>query len=88
MPKFLFVESLIPRDASTPCSESSNPDLWFSPNRDAVMEAKKLCAQCPFIVECQEDGVRERHGVWGGIYRRDGRVAAGPQPTGRPPKQK
>jgi len=89
--KFLaFVESEIPNDAVTPCRESSDPDLWFSPYPDDVAEAKRLCSECPFTIQCAAEALarKERHGVWGGIYRREGRVAEGPRSTGRPPVQR
>jgi WhiB family transcriptional regulator, redox-sensing transcriptional regulator len=86
MRKLIYVPSPIPNDVPLACKD--DPELWFSSDPDDVMNAKALCHTCPFIVDCQELGVNERHGVWGGIYRREGRVADGPRPTGRPPIQR
>lgn len=38
----------------------------------AVEEAEAICWTCPVRSECAEAGRNERHGVWGGRYRRPG----------------
>ncbi len=38
----------------------------------AVKEAEAICWTCPVRSECAEAGRNERHGVWGGRYRRPG----------------
>lgn len=38
----------------------------------AVKEAEAICWTCPVRSECAEAGRNERHGIWGGRYRRPG----------------
>ncbi len=48
--------------------------LFFSPDRyerdeskaRRIAKAKAICADCPVIVQCREEGRREEHGVWFG----------------------
>jgi hypothetical protein len=85
---FAFVKSEIPNDAVTPCRTEGYPDMWFSYVPDEVAAAKAYCRTCPFMNQCALEAElrNEKHGVWGGIYRREGRIHEGPRPTGRPPK--
>lgn len=61
-----------------------DPDLFFPAGvrRDAavdVVEAKRICATCPVIEPCREEGAETRFGVWGGtsvVERRRTRRAA------------
>lgn len=50
-----------------PCQ--SDPDLWWSDDRDDQKIAATLCQGCPVIMSCAEWAVsaKERHGVWGGM---------------------
>jgi hypothetical protein len=88
--KIAFVQTAIPNDFPTPCRTEGHPDMWFSTLPDEVAAAKAYCRTCPFIIECGTEAAdrNERHGVWGGIYRREGRIHEGPRPTGRPPRQR
>lgn len=44
-------------------------------DEDEALEAKAVCAQCPVREPCLEYaiGVREKHGVWGGLTDRERR---------------
>jgi WhiB family redox-sensing transcriptional regulator len=52
-------------------------DLWFpSPGPDgyaATARAKAICATCPVKRACLEAGLREHHGIWGGLTERERR---------------
>jgi WhiB family transcriptional regulator, redox-sensing transcriptional regulator len=54
---------------------TTDPDLFFPDKGVNVVEAKKVCAGCPVVVECASYAVRadERYGVWGGLSERDRR---------------
>lgn len=44
-------------------------EVFFPHEGDAaaVMEAKKVCMQCPVSEPCLDMGMKLRHGVWGGL---------------------
>jgi WhiB family redox-sensing transcriptional regulator len=44
-------------------------------DEDEALDAKAICAQCPVREPCLEYaiGVREKHGVWGGLTERERR---------------
>lgn len=50
----------------SPCQ--TNPDLWFSDNKEDKLEAKLTCMSCPLKVDCKRTAIdnREKFGVWGG----------------------
>ncbi len=37
------------------------------PDPGAVAEAKAVCAGCPVCERCLAVGLREQHGIWGGL---------------------
>jgi hypothetical protein len=47
------------------CKGSGN--LFFSDDGEEVEQARAICRTCPVQPECADAGVREKHGVWGGI---------------------
>jgi WhiB family redox-sensing transcriptional regulator len=54
----------------------TDPEAFFlavkmgsSPYMTALTLARRICALCPVIVECDDAATRERDGVWAGIDR-------------------
>jgi WhiB family redox-sensing transcriptional regulator len=45
------------------------------PDPAAVAEAKAVCARCPVRQPCLSVGVREEHGIWGGLTVGERRAA-------------
>ncbi len=46
----------------------------FYPERgESLDEARALCAVCPVQGACLDQGLREKHGVWGGASERERR---------------
>ncbi len=52
----------------------SDPALFY-PERGVQPEetarAKRICAGCPVAGECEEAGMSEKHGIWGGLVVTD-----------------
>ncbi|MEM7340922.1 MAG: WhiB family transcriptional regulator [Actinomycetota bacterium] len=50
-----------------------------SDKRRRERRAKEICAECPVVSECREYaiGVREQHGIWGGLTEVERRSAGG-----------
>ncbi len=49
--------------------------IYPASEEDEALEAKEICAECPVREPCLEYalGVREKHGVWGGLTERERR---------------
>jgi len=67
-----------PWDFEEPVCAEVGTEIFFLPDLDErdryplkqgnYREAKKLCQQCPHLVECAEWGIyNEEHGMWGGM---------------------
>jgi WhiB family redox-sensing transcriptional regulator len=50
------------------------------PDPAVVAEAKAVCARCPVRDRCLAVGLREEHGIWGGLTVRERRAARRAQP--------
>ena len=63
-------------------------DLFFSEELSEISAAKRICAECPVIVNCLEGALlrREPCGVWGGQLFERGRVQLTKRRRGRPRK--
>jgi WhiB family transcriptional regulator, redox-sensing transcriptional regulator len=48
-------------------------DVFFSDEKDkvGVLEAKKVCSECPVIDPCLDMGMKMRHGIWGGLTAKE-----------------
>lgn len=68
-----------------PC-HNSNPELFFSDDREEIAIAKSLCSACPMRVECLTGALsrQEPCGVWGGELFSEGVVIAEKRLPGRP----
>lgn len=75
-------------DATLPCQESQDGDLWFAERGEDVERAKTMCRQCPIKRECLDGAIarREPWGVWGGEVFIDGVIVARKRGRGRPRK--
>ena len=53
-------------------------DVFFSDHLGDIAEAKRICADCPVILECLEAAIarHEPWGVWGGQIFRKGKLIA------------
>jgi WhiB family redox-sensing transcriptional regulator len=63
-------------------------NLFFSDELHDIVQAKRICAECPVMANCLE-GALERHepwGVWGGQLFLNGRILVSKRRRGRPPK--
>ena len=45
------------------------------PDPAVVAQAKQVCARCPVRERCLAVGLREEHGIWGGLTVGERRVA-------------
>ena len=63
-------------------------DLFFSEELSDIVEAKRICAECPVIAPCLEGAIArsEPCGVWGGQLFANGRILTQKRRRGRPPK--
>lgn len=43
---------------------------WFPTRGDKITEQRRICEQCPVQTACLEYGLREGHGIWGGLSER------------------
>lgn len=62
----------------TPCSQVDPDDFFADPDQPNSIKttnaAKKVCANCPYIVECLEWALENNEqGVWGGTTRNERR---------------
>lgn len=50
------------------CRSVGNPDVWFPEKGQNSNLAKRICQECPVIMQCLEWALYrgEDHGVWGG----------------------
>ena len=61
----------------TPACTSEEVDLFFAETTDSDYgkrnhQAKKVCAECPYVAECLEWALKNNEiGVWGGTTERD-----------------
>ncbi|MFD9721063.1 WhiB family transcriptional regulator [Streptomyces sp. NPDC059076] len=55
----------------TPCK--AEPELWWSTSPTDEKTAVAHCRQCPLMADCAQQALdrREKHGVWGGLTRKD-----------------
>ncbi len=44
-----------------------NPAMFFPGRGETFVAAEAICRQCPVRMDCLEYGLREPHGVWGGL---------------------
>ncbi len=63
-------------------------EVFFSEELADIVEAKRVCADCPVIAPCLEGALTrgEPCGVWGGQLFKDGRILTQKRRRGRPPK--
>ncbi len=54
---------------------SESPDVFFPSDGVGVLQAQKICADCPVVNECLEFALANHisHGVWGGASERQRR---------------
>src|SRR4051794_35218265 len=50
-----------------------DPELFFPGRGEATKPIRAVCDGCPVRVECAEDGMTEKYGVWGGLTERQRR---------------
>ena len=84
------------------CSSHPDPDMWF-PDMDngrptqakvvalaeRVEHAVKLCNECPVMVECLAEGMKEEnlpHGIWGGLLAGERLATLGKRREDFPPQ--
>jgi WhiB family redox-sensing transcriptional regulator len=50
-----------------------------SEKRQRERRAKEICSSCPVQTECRDYaiGIREQHGIWGGLTESERRTLAG-----------
>lgn len=48
-------------------------DQFFPGRGEATRPIKDICAECPAQQACAEHGLRENHGIWGGLSERERR---------------
>ena len=51
----------------------ADADLWFPGKGEPSLPAKRICAECPVVVECGEFWLAMPEGVWGGMSNRERR---------------
>jgi WhiB family redox-sensing transcriptional regulator len=69
-------------------AEPGAVDVFFSEELTDIVEAKRICAECPVIAPCLEGAIAraEPCGVWGGQLFSNGRILTQKRRRGRPPK--
>jgi WhiB family redox-sensing transcriptional regulator len=50
-----------------------DPALFFPERGEQTAEAKEVCTGCVVKAECLEQGLTEKHGIWGGKSERERR---------------
>lgn len=51
-----------------------DPDCMYpTSNPLLIAAAKQVCARCPVVAQCLTAGIREQHGVWGGLTEQERR---------------
>lgn len=48
-------------------------EIFFPGHGEDASEAKSICASCPVRVQCLDEGMNHRFGVWGGTSERQRR---------------
>lgn len=67
------------------CHRSPVAHIWFSFDRDDILEAIDVCGECPVKGQCTNEALHgpiKPSGVWGGVYYRDGAVHKIPKRKG------
>lgn len=63
-----------PWAAEAACAGSDAIDFLDPPDADTIAAARRVCAGCPVLLECDAYAVTARTwGVWGGQLRRGGK---------------
>ena len=85
-----LLDDLIPVGLAepTPCTEHSDPEIWFPATPATAEFAKSLCGTCPLAVQCLAGAIerQEGWGVWGGELFEHGRIVSQKRRRGRPRK--
>ena len=70
---------------SLPCHKS-DPEIFFSEDRQTIERAKRACAPCPVRAQCLKGALSraEPCGVWGGELFQEGKVIQERRGVGRP----
>ena len=70
---------------SLPCHKS-DPEMFFSEDREIIERAKRACGSCPVRAACLKGALsrQEPCGVWGGELFQEGRVIQERRGVGRP----
>jgi hypothetical protein len=50
-----------------------DPEIFFPGRGETTATAKAACAGCSVREECEGQGQREHHGIWGGLSERERR---------------
>ena len=76
------------RDAACKTASPATARLFFSDEIGEIATAKRICADCPVIVECLDTALarREQWGIWGGQLFVSGKIVMTKRRRGRPPK--
>ncbi len=48
-------------------------NIFFPERQESPQAAKGVCSSCPVRIECAEEGMGERFGIWGGLTARERR---------------
>jgi len=53
-----------------------DPEIFFPERGDTfgTRKAKAICAGCPVMLECREEHIEEREGIWGGLSTNQRRI--------------
>jgi WhiB family redox-sensing transcriptional regulator len=75
-------------DAACRDVDARTRDQFFRDDLPSIAAAKRICADCPVMVECLEGAVArgEAAGVWGGQLFDEGRIVSVKRRRGRPAK--
>ena len=71
------------------CAQLGVPTaVFFSDDFGDIIQAKRICADCPVLESCLEGAMnrREPWGVWGGQLFRNGHILTSKRRRGRPSK--
>ena len=79
--------SILVKPIEIPC-HSADPELFFSEEKEAIAQAKRLCGGCPMKAKCLTGALSraEPAGVWGGELFDNGQVIQAKRMPGRPAK--
>lgn len=69
-----ITDNLYPAWHARALCNGMQPDIWYpaatgsTPRTQAVVEARRICRQCPVRRECLDDAIatRQQWGIWGG----------------------